>query len=51
MRIPLDLTELTRCPDCDSDVGELVEESPGLFVLEVAHDPTCPLWQRMQDRD
>ncbi len=42
MRIPLDLTALTRCPDCDSDAGELVEESPGFYSLEVRHDESCP---------
>lgn len=35
-----------RCPDCLSD-SELVEQAPGVFVLTVAHDQTCPTLRRM----
>lgn len=34
------------CPDCAS-VSELTERAPGVFVLAVAHDDTCPTLRRM----
>jgi hypothetical protein len=36
------------CPDCSSD-QQLLEEGNGLYVLEVAHDPTCP-WLAARQR-
>lgn len=35
-----------RCPDCASS-SDLVEQAPGVFVLTVAHDDTCPTLRRM----
>lgn len=35
-----------RCPDCAS-TSELTERTPGVFVLAVAHDLTCPSFRRM----
>lgn len=43
------VAEVVRCPDCDSTV----ERQPGLdgvLRLVVAHDPTCPTWQRAGSR-
>lgn len=37
------------CPDCDSRT-ELTERTPGVFVLAVAHDATCPALRRMAGR-
>lgn len=34
------------CPDCQS-ASELIEQAPGVFVLTVAHDDTCPTLRRM----
>lgn len=30
-----------ECPDCNADT-RLVQIAPGVLVLEVAHDDTCP---------
>lgn len=30
-----------ECPDCASDT-HLVQVTPGVYVLEVRHDDTCP---------
>jgi hypothetical protein len=30
-----------ECPDCNADT-ELVQVSPGVHVLEVRHDDSCP---------
>ncbi len=35
-----------HCPDCSS-TSDLVEQAPGVFVLVVAHDETCPTLRRM----
>lgn len=35
------------CSDCDAD-AELTEVSPGVLVLEVRHDPTCP-WLKQRE--
>ncbi|HET6877726.1 MAG TPA: hypothetical protein VFH38_09380 [Jatrophihabitans sp.] len=35
-----------RCPDCSAD-SRLTEHTPGIYLLEVAHDPTCPLLAAM----
>ncbi|WP_029150098.1 hypothetical protein [Microbacterium indicum] len=29
------------CPDCDAD-SRLVETAPGVYLLEIHHDDTCP---------
>lgn len=34
------------CPDCDADTN-LVEEPDGVFILNVAHDTTCPSYGAM----
>jgi len=38
---------LSECPDCCADT-ELVQPSPGVHVLEVRHDETCPTYRSMQ---
>jgi hypothetical protein len=38
-----------RCPDCLSEQS-LVEHSPGVMVLEVRHDQTCPSYRAMETR-
>jgi hypothetical protein len=35
-----------RCPDCDASTS-LTEDAPGVLVLEVAHDATCPQYRRI----
>ena len=35
-----------RCPDCHAEKA-LTEHRPGVFVIEVAHDATCPLFAQM----
>lgn len=35
-----------RCPDCHSE-QQLAEEAPGVLVLTVQHDPTCPAYVAM----
>ena len=30
-----------HCPDCAS-TSQIVTVSPGVFVMQVAHDSTCP---------
>jgi len=39
-----------ECPDCNADT-ELVEVSPGVAVLEVRHNDTCPTYRSMQGDD
>lgn len=34
------------CADCNS-VQEMREAEPGVWVLEVRHDPTCPTYRRI----
>lgn len=36
-----------ECPDCNVDTG-LVEVSPGVLVIQVYHDDTCPTFLRME---
>ncbi len=36
---------LTECPDCNSDTRLKPDES-GIYHLTVAHDRTCPLYNR-----
>ncbi len=38
---------LSACPDCCADT-ELVQSSPGVHVLEVRHDDTCPTYRSIQ---
>ena len=38
---------LSECPDCCADT-ELVQSTPGVHVLEVRHDDTCPAYRSMQ---
>ena len=39
----------SQCDDCVSE-NELVELSPNVFVLRVAHDETCPTFRRMKGK-
>jgi len=41
------LGRLAECPDCCADT-ELVQPSPGVHILEVRHDETCPTYRSMQ---
>lgn len=34
-----------QCPDCASDT-RLVQVTPGVYVLQVVHDDTCPTYPR-----
>jgi len=34
-----------ECPDCASE-AQLVQVTPGVYVLEVRHDDTCPQLQQ-----
>ncbi|MBA2730481.1 MAG: hypothetical protein H0U48_06995 [Euzebyaceae bacterium] len=36
-----------RCPDCDADAA-LREVRPLVYVLDVAHDDTCPTLARLE---
>lgn len=38
------------CPDCDAH-QQLVEYAPGVGVLEIHHDDTCPTYQAMHERN
>lgn len=38
-----------RCPDCASDTA-LEEAAPGVYVLEVHHDETCPAYTAITGR-
>jgi hypothetical protein len=38
-----------ECPDCLSEQS-LVEYSPGVLLLEVRHDETCPSYRAMETR-
>lgn len=44
------LTDLGRCPDCDSRVGELRQTGDGVWELLVQHDDTCPQLKRADQR-
>jgi hypothetical protein len=44
--VVLRLAEVYRCPDCDSEVS--LSAVDGVLVLHVAHDESCPEWQRRQ---
>ncbi len=37
------------CEDCNAE-QVLSEHSPGVFVLEIRHDPTCPTYRRIVAR-
>jgi len=37
------------CGDCTA-VQEMSEVEPGVFVLEIRHDPTCPTYRRIVAR-
>lgn len=37
------------CATCDA-VQEMREAEPGVWVLEVRHDPTCPTYRRIVAR-
>ncbi|NYI42048.1 hypothetical protein [Demequina lutea] len=37
------------CGDCNA-VQEMREAEPGVWVLEVRHDPTCPTYRRIVAR-
>ena len=39
-----------ECPDCNADT-RLVQQHPGLYVLAVFHDDTCPAYQTMHPTD
>jgi hypothetical protein len=45
-RIALVLAAGYRCPDCDAET-HLDEDAPGVMVLDVEHDPTCPAYTAM----
>lgn len=34
------------CGDCNA-VQEMREAEPGVWILEVRHDPTCPTYRRI----
>lgn len=36
-----------QCPDCNADT-QLVEDEPGVFILAVFHDETCPAYTAMK---
>lgn len=38
-----------RCPDCQSE-QTLTEPRPGVLMLNVAHDTTCPAYRAMGNR-
>ena len=40
---------LGGCEDCSAQ-QELSEVEPGVWVLEVRHDPTCPTYRRIVAR-
>ena len=46
MNLP-DLSSAASCPDCNSDIGELVQEAPGVYSITVRHDSTCPRYRAM----
>ena len=31
-----------KCPDCDSDTGEVTRDRFGVHHATILHDPTCP---------
>jgi len=37
----------TACPDCNATAG-LREIHPGVVVIEVRHDETCPTYKAME---
>ncbi len=40
---------LGGCGDCNA-VQEMREVEPGVWVLEIRHDPTCPTYRRIVAR-
>ncbi len=40
------LERAARCPDCDSR-ARLTAYTPGVLILEVRHDDTCPTYRAM----
>ncbi len=41
--------ELAACPDCDSDLVSIpVDGAPGVRVIEVRHDESCPTFRRLR---
>ena len=41
------MTTLTGlCPDCDAQ-AQIIEQAPGVYVLGIAHDDTCPTYRAM----
>ena len=38
------------CDDCDA-YQEVREEQPGITIITVRHDDTCPVYLRMTARD
>ena len=41
------LEKAARCLDCNSRT-HLTEPTPGVYLLEVRHDDTCPTYRGMQ---
>lgn len=44
--LPRQIADAYKCPDCNVD-RRLVQDSPGVFVLRVLHDDTCPAYRAM----
>lgn len=42
-----EVADAYQCPDCNADT-QLVEEHPGVFLLRVVHDDTCPAYSAMK---
>lgn len=42
-------TRSSLCPDCDA-ARRLVEIAPGIRILQILHDATCP-WLAHQERE
>lgn len=38
------------CPDCTA-TQELTQYSPGVMILEIRHDNTCPTYRAMQEEN
>ncbi|MDP9093406.1 MAG: hypothetical protein M3N95_10835 [Actinomycetota bacterium] len=39
-----------RCPDCHARKN-LTEHTPGVFVLDIEHDATCPTYRAMTEKE
>jgi hypothetical protein len=37
-----------RCPDCLSDTTQPVADELGVWHIDVRHDDTCPMYQRLK---